>query len=67
MSDEGMLPVVSWNDLSPVAREWVRARATAEGKVWSQVLAEVLEEQARRDHPGTSRQTPHENTRIDPP
>jgi len=45
--DEARLPVISWNDLSPAAREWVRETATAENKPLLQVLAEVLEAQAR--------------------
>jgi hypothetical protein len=47
MSDEARLPVISWNDLSPAAREWLRETATAENKPLLQVLAEVLETQAR--------------------
>jgi hypothetical protein len=49
MSDETRLPVISWNDLSPAAREWLRRTAAAEGKPLLQVLAEVLEAQARRE------------------
>jgi len=49
MSDEARLPVISWNDLSPAAREWLRRTASAEGKPLERVLAEVLEAQARRE------------------
>ena len=52
MSDEAKLPVISWNDLSPTVREWLRATAAAEGKALVQVLAEVLEAQARREDSG---------------
>lgn len=49
MSDEATLPVISWNDLSPVTREWLRATAAAEGKALLQVMAEVLEAEAKRE------------------
>jgi len=54
MSDEARLPVISWNDLSPTAREWLRRTAAAEGKALLQVLAEVLEAQAEREGSGLS-------------
>jgi hypothetical protein len=47
--DEARLPVISWNDLSPAARDWLRETATAEDKPLLQVLAEVLEAQARSE------------------
>jgi len=54
MSDEARLPVISWNDLSPAAREWLQRTAAAEGKALLQVLAEVLEAQAGREGAGLS-------------
>ncbi|HEY8962557.1 MAG TPA: hypothetical protein VIM57_10160 [Luteolibacter sp.] len=35
--------------MSPAVREWLRETAAAEGKPLLQVLAEVLESQARRE------------------
>ncbi len=52
--DEARLPVISWNDLSPAAREWVREMAVAENKPLLQVLAEVLEAQARSERSRSS-------------
>lgn len=64
MSDEARLLVISWNDLSPAAREWLRETAAAQGKALLQVLAEVLEAQARREAPGVSREVDGRNDAV---
>jgi len=64
MSDEARLPVISWNDLSPAAREWLRRTAAAEGKALLQVLAEVLEAQALREGSGLSFEADGKNEAV---
>jgi hypothetical protein len=64
MSDEATLPVISWNDLSPAAREWLRQTAATEGKALLQVLAEVLEAQARREGSGLPFEAEGENEAV---
>jgi hypothetical protein len=62
--DEARLPVISWNDLSPAAREWLREMAAAENKPLLQVLAEVLEVQARGQRPGLSLHAEEQNEAV---
>ena len=64
MSDEARLPVITWNDLSPATREWLRRTASAEGKPLEQVLAEVLEAQARREGSALPREADGKNEAV---